>query len=151
MKEGVLVQSPFEILRFQVTINGDLKKDSLSEAKIKIKVGEEQKYTVAEGNGPVNALDKALRKALSPFYPSLKKVQLVNYHVFILNEKNSDREKGTASRVNVVIVFSDGRKKWANQKESTNIIEASLQVLVDSFQEVILEGLTESLIQKQTG
>jgi len=145
MTEKSLIQSPFEILKFQVAVSGDLKKDLLSVANIKIRVGSEQRHTVAEGEGPVNALDKALRKALLPFYPSLKKVRVINYQVFILNEEDSERGKGTASRVNVVIVFSDGRRKWANQRESNDIIEASLQVLVDSFRQVILKSSMEEV------
>jgi len=86
-------------------------------------------HTAAEGNGPVNALDQALRKALLQFYPSLAAVKLVDYKVRILEEST-----GTESQVRVLIESSDGVEEWTTVGSSTNIIEASWLALVDSVE-----------------
>lgn len=84
-------------------------------------------HTAAEGNGPVNALDRALRKALTKFYPSLEKVHLHDYKVRVLDGKS-----GTESRVRVLIESGDGVKRWGTVGVSHNVVEASWQALVDS-------------------
>jgi len=84
-------------------------------------------HTAAEGNGPVNALDRALRKALTKFYPSIKKVQLHDYKVRVL-----DGSSGTESRVRVLIESGDGEERWGTVGVSHNVVEASWQALVDS-------------------
>lgn len=99
-----------------------------SEAVIKLTVGERVVHTAAEGNGPVNALDNALRKALEEFYPSIRLLKLSDYKVRVLNEK-----EGTAAMVRVHIETSDGRRSWGTVGVSSNIIEASWQALVDSI------------------
>jgi len=86
-------------------------------------------HTAAEGNGPVNALDAALRKALVQFYPSLSGVKLIDYKVRALDET-----EGTASRVRVLIESSDGEHEWRTVGSSTNIIEASWLALADSLE-----------------
>jgi len=101
----------------------------LSEAMLKVKVGTEIMHTAAEGNGPVNALDQALRKALLQFYPSLAVVKLVDYKVRILEES-----VGTESQVRVLIESSDGVEEWRTVGSSTNIIEASWLALADSLE-----------------
>ena len=101
----------------------------LSEAVVKVKVGGEMIHTAAEGDGPVNALDMALRKALLQFYPSLKQVKLVDYKVRILEEST-----GTESQVRVLIESSDGIDEWHTVGGSTNIIEASWLALADSLE-----------------
>ncbi|HEY2774197.1 MAG TPA: citramalate synthase [Candidatus Binatia bacterium] len=85
-------------------------------------------HTAAEGNGPVNALDRALRKALTKFYPSIEKVQLHDYKVRVL-----DGTSGTESRVRVLIESGDGEKRWGSVGVSHNVVEASWQALVDSL------------------
>jgi len=106
----------------------------LSEATVKVKVGGRIIHTAAEGNGPVNALDRALRKALLEFYPDLTAIELVDYKVRILEESG-----GTGSQVRVLIESSDGRKQWRTVGSSTNIIEASWLALADSMEYWLLK------------
>jgi len=101
----------------------------LSEATIKLDVKGERVHTAAEGDGPVNALDTALRKALEPHYPSLKKMKLVDFKVRVLESKT-----GTAANVRVFIESQDEERVWGTIGVSTNIIEASWRALVDSFE-----------------
>jgi 2-isopropylmalate synthase len=86
-------------------------------------------HTVAEGNGPVNALDAALRKALLQFYPEVGQIKLVDYKVRILEESS-----GTGSQVRVLIESTDGENEWHTVGSSTNIIEASWLALADSLE-----------------
>jgi len=119
----------FEALSFEVGVKGNLISNySETEAKIRVRTPQGVRYEVAEGKGPVNALDKALRKALLPVYPFLKEVKVIDYQVFISNRKG-----GTESVVSVVVVSSNGENRWTTQRESANIIEASLWALIDSF------------------
>jgi len=99
------------------------------EATVKINVGDTKTYTVEEGDGPVNALDAALRKALRPFYPSIDKITLEDYKVRIING-----QKGTGARTRVLITSTDGHDSWGTVGVSDNIIEASWRALVDSFE-----------------
>jgi len=108
--------------------------EMLSEAMLKVRVGTEVMHTAAEGNGPVNALDEALRKALLQFYPSLAQVRLVDYKVRILEES-----VGTESQVRVLIESSDGVEEWRTVGSSTNIIEASWLALADSLEYWLLK------------
>ena len=103
--------------------------EPLSEATIKVKVDNRVVHTAAEGDGPVNALDQALRKALLQFYPDLTDVKLIDYKVRILEET-----AGTAAQVRVLIESSDGRENWRTVGSSTNIIEASWLALADSIE-----------------
>jgi 2-isopropylmalate synthase len=125
---------PFELVDFMVVVEKRRRpptagEELLSEAMVKVRVGGETIHTAAEGNGPVNALDAALRKALVQFYPSLAAVQLADYKVRILEES-----QGTASRVRVLIESSDGEHEWRTVGSSTNIIEASWLALADSLE-----------------
>jgi 2-isopropylmalate synthase len=106
----------------------------LSEATIMLKVDGKTEHTAATGNGPVNALDAALRKALEVFYPQLKDVKLLDYKVRVLTAG-----KGTAARVRVLIESGDGVMKWGTVGVSENIIEASYQALVDSIEYKLLK------------
>ncbi len=99
------------------------------EATVKVRIGDQREYTVAEGNGPVDALDNALRQALIPFYPELERIQLLDYKVRII-----DSHTGTAARTRVLIVSSDGHANWDTVGVSENIIEASWIALVDSYE-----------------
>jgi 2-isopropylmalate synthase len=96
---------------------------------VKVRVGSEVMHTVSEGDGPVNALDQALRKALLQFYPNLTAVKLIDYKVRILEET-----AGTESQVRVLIESSDGKENWRTVGSSTNIIEASWLALTDSIE-----------------
>lgn len=110
----------------------------ITEATIKVKVKDKVVHTAGEGDGPVNALDNALRKALEQFYPVIKKVRLVDYKVRVVNPK-----QGTAARVLVLIESTDGGDIWGTVGVSENIIEASWQALVDSVEYKLLreEGI----------
>ena len=103
--------------------------DSIVEATVKVRVGNQAAHTVAEGDGPVNALDSALRAALMQFFPQIRKVQLTDYKVRIL-----DSATGTAAKTRVLIQSTDGKKEWGTVGVDGNIIEASLQALVDSME-----------------
>jgi 2-isopropylmalate synthase len=129
-------QPPFELVDFMVVIEKRRRlpaernaEEMLSEAVVKVRVGGEVMHTAAEGNGPVNALDEALRKALLQFYPSLSVVRLVDYKVRILEEST-----GTESQVRVLIESSDGPSQWRTVGSSANIIEASWLALADSLE-----------------
>ena len=129
-------QPPFELVDYMVVVEKKRRsptqknlEEMLAEAMIKVKVGTEVIHTAAEGNGPVNALDGALRKALLQFYPSLAAVKLVDYKVRILEES-----VGTESQVRVLIESSDGTEEWTTVGSSTNIIEASWLALADSVE-----------------
>jgi 2-isopropylmalate synthase len=123
---------PFQVDGYHVSMRRD-GKTSICEATIKAHVGEQAAHTVAEGDGPVNALDKALRAALVKFYPQLKKVVLTDYKVRIL-----ETATGTSARTRVLIQSSDGREEWGTVGVNDNIIEASLQALVDSMEYALM-------------
>ena len=99
-----------------------------------VRVGNQVEHTAAVGNGPVNALDHALRKALEKFYPELRKVKLLDYKVRILSTKD-----GTAAQTRVLIESGDGESKWGTVGVSENIIQASWQALVDSIDYKLLK------------
>ena len=119
----------FELEGFKVIINtGSRHSQPVSEALIKVRVGNEVEHTAAEGNGPVNALDRALRKALEKFYPALRNLELSDYKVRVL-----DGQEGTGAKVRVLITMNDGAASWNTIGVSTNIIEASWKALVDGI------------------
>lgn len=118
----------FELEGFRVIIEKRGKNEAcISEASIKVRVGEDIEHTVADGDGPVNALDGALRKALTRFYPMISSVTLSDFHVRIL-----DPEEATAATTRVLIESTDGRESWRTVGVSPNIIEASWEALADS-------------------
>lgn len=100
----------------------------ISEATVRIKIDNEYEHTASLGHGPVNALDRALKKALINRYPSLAEVELIDYKVRIVNESG-----GTAAKIRVLIESRDKDKKWGTVGVSDNIIEASWQAVVDSI------------------
>ena len=129
-------QPPFELVDYMVVVEKKRRlpaqknlEEMLAEAMVKVKIGTEVMHTVSEGNGPVNALDQALRKALLQFYPSLAAVKLVDYKVRILEESI-----GTESQVRVLIESSDGVEEWTTVGSSANIIEASWLALADGLE-----------------
>jgi len=121
-------REPFSLLSLRVINEKNKDGQSISQATIKISVGEEEELTAAEGNGPVNAIDNALRKALSKFYPRIQEMRLVDFKVRVL-----EGSAGTAARVRVLIESRDGKDIWNTVGVSENIIEASWQALVDSI------------------
>ena len=129
-------QPPFELIDFMVIVeksrrlgNAQKGEEMLSEAMVKVRVKQDTMHTAAEGDGPVNALDNAMRKALCEFYPGLSAIKLVDYKVRILEEST-----GTESQVRVLIESSDGSEQWRTVGSSTNIIEASWLALADSME-----------------
>ncbi len=123
-------KSFFELEGFRVIVekNGAHGR-CVSEASVKVRVGDEAEHMVAEGDGPVNALDRALRKALMRFYPQIDKVQLEDFSVRIL-----DPQEATAAKTRVIIESGDGEETWGTVGVSGNIIEASWEALVDSVE-----------------
>jgi 2-isopropylmalate synthase len=121
----------FEPLGYHVSVAGKLGKQpsTSTEATIKLRACDAFEHTVSEGDGPVNALDGALRKALEGHYPRLKEMQLVDYKVRVINAR-----AGTAARVRVVIESKDRDGVWGTVGVSENVIEASWLALVDSFE-----------------
>ncbi len=123
-------RSFFDLLGFRVIVEkrgkGELPR---SEAIVKLKVGDDVEHRVAEGDGPVNALDNALRLALAKFYPLVAKVTLTDYHVRIIDPKEA-----TAAKTRVIIESTDGEDTWGTVGVSENIIEASWEALVDSVE-----------------
>jgi 2-isopropylmalate synthase len=134
---GILEHNPellFTVEGYHVSMrsNGN---QSLCEATVKLRVGDQHAHTVADGDGPVNALDGALRLALVRFFPQLRKITLIDYKVRII-----DSVTGTAARTRVLITSSDGQREWGTVGVSENIITASLQALVDSMEYALLRG-----------
>jgi 2-isopropylmalate synthase len=126
---------PFELLDFTVIVEKRGVNDVMSQATVKLRVGGEVMHTAAEGAGPVNALDGAIRKALLPHYPELAEVHLVDYKVRIVDE-----HLGTAARPRVLIESARGEERWSTVGCSENIIEASWQALWDSLELPLLRS-----------
>jgi 2-isopropylmalate synthase len=126
---------PFFLESFRVTIEKDKSGPTSSQATIKISVGDEQEITAAEGDGPVNALDNALRKALYNFFPEVKEMKLVDFKVMVI-----EGSEGTGARVRVRIESGDSEETWSTVGVSENIIEAAWQALVDSVQYKLLKA-----------
>ena len=122
------VEPAFDLEAYHVSMRGD-SLEHVCEATVKVKVGGKTAHTVADGDGPVNALDQALRNSLRGFYPVLKTVRLTDYKVRILNGTT-----GTAAKTRVLIESTDGKDRWYTVGVNENIIEASLQALLDSIE-----------------
>ncbi len=133
-KELGLHRRFFDLIGFRVIAERRKEKeDPITEATIMVKVGKHTEHTAATGNGPVNALDNALRKALEKFYPELKTFKLLDYKVRVLTTG-----KGTSAKVRVLIESGDEHERWGTVGVSENIIEASWQALVDSIEYKLL-------------
>jgi len=130
-----LHESLFELEGFRLTID---KKGSngepVSEATVKVRIGQDVIHTAAEGEGPVNALDNALRKALAQVYPEIRNITLTDYKVRVLDEG-----AGTAAKVRVLVESTNGVESWGTVGVSTNIIEASWRALADSIEYGLLK------------
>jgi 2-isopropylmalate synthase len=119
----------FERLSYHVNVETNAAGEIRTEATVKIRVGDDVRHEVAEGDGPVNALDAAMRKALNGRFPGLRKLHLVDYKVRVINS-----EAATAAGVRVVIESQDETDVWGTVGVSENVIEASWIALVDSFE-----------------
>jgi 2-isopropylmalate synthase len=122
-------KAPFEMLDFMVVVEHRERRGIFAEATIKVRVGDQVLHTAAEGNGPVNALDVALRKALIQAYPRLRDFRLVDYKVHII-----DSGSGTEATTRVLIDTQNGGRRWSTVGASTNIIEASWLALADAVE-----------------
>ncbi|MFH1507637.1 MAG: citramalate synthase [Candidatus Omnitrophota bacterium] len=134
----------FKFKGFRVVVEKESHKKITSEAIIKLDVKGSKEHTAADGDGPVNALDNALRKALKNFYPTLSKMHLSDFKVRVLDEKS-----GTAAKVRVLIQSQDETDTWSTIGVSGNIIEASWQALVDSVEYKLLKDAKLSLEPKK--
>lgn len=122
-------QPLFDLIDYRVIVEKGDAEEPISEATVKIRVKGQEMHTVAEGDGPVHALDGALRKALLPFYPELEDIRLTDFKVRIVNVK-----EGTAAKVRVLIETRSHDRSWNTIGVSTNIVEAAWQALVDSIE-----------------
>jgi 2-isopropylmalate synthase len=118
----------FELLEYHISHRHRAGNESC-EATVKLLINGEKVYVVDEGDGPVNALDNALRKALTPSYPAIAKMRLEDYKVRII-----DSGSGTAAKTRVLVTSTDGQREWGTVGVSTNIIDASWEALVDAIE-----------------
>lgn len=125
----------FETISYRVNVETGRDGPPVTEATLKLRVGSEVLHVVAEGDGPVNALDAALRKALEPVFPALRAMSLVDYKVRVVNAR-----AGTAARVRVTIESRDHNDVWGTVGVHENIIDASWQALVQSFEYTLFRG-----------
>jgi 2-isopropylmalate synthase len=128
-KAAGLYQPKFERLAYRVNVETDSQGKPVTEATVKVRLGDGVMHTVSEGDGPVNALDAALRKALLPAYPRLTTLHLADYKVRVVNARAE-----SAAKVRVVIEWRDLDAVWGTVGVSENIIEASWMALADSFE-----------------
>ena len=128
----------FSVKYAKVNVLQDQNNIHYSEAVLKIEVNGEIEHTAADGNGPVNALDSAIRKALTRFFPEIAQIKLVDYKVRVLGDKN-----GTKAKVRVLIESSDGELTWSTVGLSENIIEASIMALTDAMNYKLFKLSTE--------
>ncbi len=139
-KEAGLYTPKFQRLHYRVGVVTEESQVPVTEATVKLRVGDEVEHVVAEGDGPINALDTAVRRALLRFYPALEQMHLVDYKVRVINSA-----EGTAARVRVVIESRDEHDTWSTVGVSENVIEASWLALVDSVEYKLFkdEGLPD--------
>ena len=129
---------PFTLVDVMIVVEQRRGVEMLAEATVKLRVGDEVYHTAAEGNGPVNALDQAMRKALLPSYPELADVHLVDYKVRIL-----DSDSATGATTRVLLEAARGDERWTTVGCSANIIEASWQALADSLELPLLRAASK--------
>ena len=127
-------QQHFEQIKYHVEVDADPARDVVTEATVKVHVAGSERHEVAEGDGPVNALDAALRKALNGTFPGLREMRLVDYKVRIL-----DTGAGTEANVRVLIESTDGERVWNTVGSSTDVIEASWLALTDALEYYLLK------------
>lgn len=119
----------FTLKEYRIGVHESSEEGANSAATIRIAVGSEEETATADGDGPVNALDKAVRQALERFYPAIKDVRLVDYKVRVL-----DSDKATAAKVRVLIESADHRESWTTVGVSTDIIDASWRAMLDAIE-----------------
>jgi len=124
---GKASATPFEVLTYHVSIRGGLN-HAACEATVRVRIGARETLTVAEGEGPVHALDQALRAGLTPHFPRLAKVALADYKVRVLAGAD-----GTSAKTRVVVRSTDGATAWGTVGVSANLVEASLRALIDGY------------------
>ncbi|MGJ3509244.1 citramalate synthase [Enemella sp. A6] len=134
---GALTNDPFTVIQWRTGSTGDTNGNSIAEATVKLVADDQQQYEVGDGNGPVNALDHALRRALTPVYPVVADYRLTDYRVRIL-----DQGRGTDAVVRVLIDTSDGERQWTTVGVGTDVIEASWEALTDAYRYGLLHALT---------
>ncbi|MBI9019552.1 MAG: citramalate synthase [Phycisphaerae bacterium] len=127
-------QNFFKLLNYVTAVRRTSKNMYGTEAVVKLLVKGQKEHCVSEGDGPVDALDRAMRKALCPHFPVLKQVQLADYRVRVVNSKDA-----TAARVRVIIESNDKKTRWGTIGVSENIIDASWKALVDSYEYKLLK------------
>jgi len=131
-------RAPFVLDDFTVIVEKRGGGGTRAQATVKLRVGDAVMHTAAEGDGPVSALDRAVRKALLPHYPGLEAVRLVDYKVRIVDE-----HLGTAARPRVIIETARGAERWSTVGCSENIIEASWLALCDALELALLRRLAD--------
>jgi 2-isopropylmalate synthase len=119
----------FDLKEYKVVVQEPAVDTINSKATLRIVVGDQEEMATAEGDGPVNALDKAMRKALERFYPAIKEIKLTDYKVRVL-----DSDQASAAKVRVLIESTDHTETWTTVGVSTDIIDASWHALVDSIE-----------------
>jgi 2-isopropylmalate synthase len=132
----------FELIGYRVSVGHQSALErTVSEATVQVKIGDEIQHTVAEANGPVGALDDALRKAISPLFPEILEVELIDFKVRIL-----ESQLGADAIIRVQIESTDGREVWGTVGASDNIIEATWKALLDSVEyKILLESEKKSI------
>ncbi len=135
-------QPHFSRIKYHVGVAAEAGRDLITEATVKLEIDGKQIHEVGEGDGPVNALDEALRKALIQRYPTLRDMKLVDYRVRVVNF-----EAGTAARIRVIIESSDNQDVWGTVGVSENIIEASWIALVDALEYKIYKDVPEEVAE----
>lgn len=137
MKRQLKKYKPFFILEsFKVVTEKRNDGKMFAEASLRLKIDDKEEYSASDGDGPVDALDRALRKVLTKFYPSLKEMHLTDYKVRVINSKAA-----TAAKVRVLIESQDENDSWTTVGVHENIIEASWEALVDSIEYKLLKDL----------
>jgi len=140
MKRALKKYKPFFALEgFKVSTEKRIDGRIFAEASLRVKVNGHEEFSAAEGQGPVEALDTALRQALNRFYPTLKEMHLTDYKVRVL-----DTKEGTAAKVRVLIESQDGTDSWTTVGVDENIIQASWEALIDSIEYKLLKDLKKS-------
>jgi 2-isopropylmalate synthase len=132
----------FDLVKYHVEVGHEQNGQPVTEATIKIAVNGQLRHEVAEGDGPVNALDAALRKALNGIYPGLREMRLIDYKVRVVNS-----EAGTAARTRVIIESADHSELWGTVGVSENIIEASWIALVDAIEYKLAKDGVEDAVE----
>ncbi|MGN0478549.1 MAG: alpha-isopropylmalate synthase regulatory domain-containing protein, partial [Hominenteromicrobium sp.] len=135
----------FELKYYKIYSGAGLGEEAGASAMVKVRVGDAIQLMAAEGNGPVNALDTALRKALGVFYPVLNRVKLTDYKVRVL-----DGESATASRVRVLITSTDGSGTFTTVGVSGDVVDASFQALQDSIEYLLLKADAQARTAEQS-